>query len=139
MSRKEREAVCLFIYMIRKIWSGYYEEQNRSKLLRHVNRYNLFFPEKMEDLEQGKNLYMLAANGYINQRNRPGPSSFSISNREMRLAWRRQLGSNYKCFENAPKEPPSIDYRDSVLFKKFKIKTNNNVGNRIKNNTFKFV
>lgn len=131
MDRKEKEAVCLFIHMIRKIWDGYYKDANKGRNLSYMNSSEVFFGKGLEKPGKRGRGDVFIKNAYPTYASKrvflgEGPS------RTAHPFWHKQGGNLYEWPQNAPRSATNIDYQDNVLFRKFKIKTNSCAGSKLK-------
>lgn len=118
MSRKEDEAVGLFIYMIRKIWDVYYQETSSAHApwdgengARHA--------------EAALKMYDVRKSMHDTGRKRTG-RRFKIKNSMLREPGPLRgtlIDSSHRRTRSAKDTSSDINYKDGVLFTKFKIRT----------------
>eukprot|EP00866_Antonospora_locustae_P001648 jgi/Antlo1/1648/2271 len=119
MSRKDDEAVGLFIYMIRKIWDVYYKETGDAHVPwnRENGTWHAEVAPKVHDVRKNTHDTMRKRTGRkIKMKSgvlrEPGPLRGTLIDNSQRRTKSTKVTSS------------DINYKDGVLFTKFKIRTN---------------
>lgn len=121
MSRKEDEAVGLFIYMIRKIWDVYYKETsethgpwNRRNEAWHVEAVPQVHDTRksMHEAVRKRTGRKVRIKSGAQKEPVPAPLRGGL------------IDSSHRRLKSAKDTSSDINYKDGVLFTKFKIRTN---------------